>query len=362
MRASKGPMSKGSRFEQRASCFLAVLPVENHGMDFGVALPQYDFSAPDRMIPWSEVEQAAVRAEELGFDSVWLSDHLFLDLARYGGAPGRYPALDPIAALSALAEATDRIRLGTLTLCVPLRPATVLAKQLATLDVACGGRLVVGLGAGWNEEEFREAGVVFGPPGQRLAHVGEAIQVLKAMFEGEPVDFRGRFEVAEAAVCRPRPLQRPHPPIYVGGKGDRLISLAARRADGWNTVWTWTPDAYRQRLEVLATACERWGRDPRSIRRSLGLYALIGRDHADVVRRYEALHETRPPGTAPDLPLDQWRQANLVGTPDQVAEQVALWSALGVDELIVTFGPPPFGSVGAEDLELMAEAMVVASR
>ncbi|HVF14856.1 MAG TPA: LLM class flavin-dependent oxidoreductase, partial [Acidimicrobiales bacterium] len=184
-------------------------------MEFGLALPQYDFFAPEPepgRLPWATVEATARRAEELGFHSLWLSDHLFLDRSRYGGRPGRCPGFDPLPALGALALVTRRVRLGTLTLCSPLRPATVTAKQLATLDVLSGGRLTVGVGAGWSEDEFKMVGVAFRRPGERLRHLEESIHVLRGMFGGGPFTFEGRYERAEGAMCLPRPVQQPHPP------------------------------------------------------------------------------------------------------------------------------------------------------
>jgi alkanesulfonate monooxygenase SsuD/methylene tetrahydromethanopterin reductase-like flavin-dependent oxidoreductase (luciferase family) len=143
----------------------------------------------------------------------------------------------------------------------------------------------------------------------------------------------------------------------VGGKGDRLLGLVAEMADGWNTCWIWTPDDYRHRAAVLDRACEDRGRDPASVRRTLGLYALAGEDERDLAARYERMRQTAPGGMLDRVPLEQWRVGRLVGTPDQLAEQVAGWSALGVAELIVSAGPLPFSISGLEDLELLAGAL-----
>src|SRR5437588_5273310 len=143
-------------------------------MDVGLALPQFDFSVPgERPLRWDTVRGWALRAEELGFSSVWLADHLFWDIGRYGAPPGRQEAYDPLVALAALARGTSRVKLGTLVLNALLRPPAVLAKVLASLDVVSGGRLVVGLGAGNFEPEYRAAGVPFRRPGVRLAQLGE---------------------------------------------------------------------------------------------------------------------------------------------------------------------------------------------
>lgn len=327
-------------------------------MEIGLALPQYDFFSPETepgRLPWAPVEATARRADELGFHSLWLSDHLFLDRSRYGAPPGRCPGFDPLPALGALARVTHHARLGTLTLCSPLRPATVTAKQLATLDVLSGGRLVVGLGAGWNEDEFRVAGVPFRRPGERLRHLEEAIHVTRGMFGGGPFTFDGRYEHAVEARCLPRPVQQPSPPIWVGGRGDRLLGVVARLADGWNTVWRWTPETYRERLHVLYMACEQAGRDPATIILSVGLFSLVGEDEADLARRFQRLKETTPGGLGGQS-LDEWRRARLVGTVDEVRAQLEEWAALGVSTVVVSPGALPFAVPGDDDLDVLAEA------
>jgi len=326
-------------------------------VEIGLALPQYDFSVPgESPLRWETVARSAVEAEAWGFDSVWLSDHLFLDVSRYGGPPGAQGCFDPLVALSALARLTSAIRLGTLTMCTPLRPATILAKALATVDVLSGGRLTVGMGAGWYEAEMEAAGIALAGPGARLARLDEALQVLKGMFGGGPYTFDGRYESAVAARCQPRPVQRPHPPVWVGGKGDRLLEVVARHADGWNTAWVWTTDAWRRRSAVLDAACEAVGRDPGSVTRSVGLYALAGENEADLARRFDRLRGLSPRGVLDRVDLADWREGRLVGTVEQVAEQMAAWRDLGVSSLILTAAAVPFALAAGDDVELLATA------
>ena len=326
-------------------------------MDVGLALPQYDFSVPgESPLRWETLLGWAEWAEALGFASVWLSDHLFLDISRYGAQAGDHGCFDPLVALAAIARRTTSVRLGTLTLCGPLRPATVLAKALATLDVVCGGRLTVGLGAGWYEPELKAAGLTLESPGVRLAHLAESVQVLRGMFEGGPFTFDGTYEHADKARCQPRPVQRPAPPVWVGGKGDRLIELAGRHADGWNTAWIWTPEDWSGRAALLDVACEKAGRDAASVTRSVGLYALAGENEADLGRRYRRMQELSPPGVLDGVPLEEWRQGRLVGTVEQVAEQVQAWESLGVSSLVLTTGAVPFALGAAEDVESLADA------
>ena len=323
----------------------------------GLALPQYDFSVPgESPLRWETLLGWAERAEAVGFGSVWLSDHLFLDISRYGAAPGDHGCFDALVSLAAIARRTTSVRLGTLTLCVPLRPATVLAKALATLDVVSGGRLTVGLGAGWYEPELAAAGLTLERPGDRLARLGEAVHVVRGMFGGGPFTFEGAYERADKARCNPRPVQRPAPPIWVGGKGDKLIELAGTHADGWNTAWIWTPAAWAERAKLLDVACERAGRDPASVARSIGLYALAGEDEADLARRFRRLQELSPAGVLDRTDLSEWRKARLVGTVEQVGEQVGEWESLGVSSLVVNAGAVPFALAAGDDVELLATA------
>jgi probable F420-dependent oxidoreductase len=327
-------------------------------MRLGLALPQYDYSvAGESPLPWARVVEWARAAEGAGFDSVWLSDHLFLDIAKYGGPPHRQGCLDPIVALAALASEVTRVRLGALVLCEALRPASVLAKSLAGLDVVCGGRLDVGIGAGWYEPEYEAIGMVMPRPGERIDRLREAVAVLDGLLGGGPSTFDGCFHRTAGAVNDPPAVQTPRPPIIVGGKGDRLLSLVAEVADGWNTCWVWTPDAYRDRLAVLERACDAAGRDPATVTRSLGLYTLCGEGERDLEQRFERLREVSPPGVLDGTTLEEWREGRLVGTTEQVREQVAGWEELGIETLVVGLGAVPFAVTVLDDLDAVAAAV-----
>ena len=327
-------------------------------MRIGFALPQYDYSVPgDSPLRWETLLAHAQRADELGFDSLWLSDHLFLDIAKYGGTAEPHGIYEPLVTLAALARTVTRPRLGTLVACEALRPAAVLAKALATLDRITEGRLDVGLGAGWYPPEYEAVGLEFPSPGKRLARLAEAVEVVSGLLGGGPFTFDGRYHRAQNAVNRPPALQEPRPPVFVGGKGDRLIQLAVEHADGWNTCWVWTPDAYRDRLDVVERSCDKVGRDPDTVWRSLGLYALAGEDHADLERRFTRMCDLMPAGVVPGT-LDEWRAGRLVGTVDELRSQRDEWDALGVETLIVGAGPLPFSVTTLDDTELVAHALL----
>jgi alkanesulfonate monooxygenase SsuD/methylene tetrahydromethanopterin reductase-like flavin-dependent oxidoreductase (luciferase family) len=236
----------------------------------------------------------------------------------------------------------------------------VLAKSLATLDVLSNGRLVAGMGAGWNEPEYAAAGIPFERPGVRLAQLAEAVQIVRGMCGGGPFSFDGEHYIANHAYCRPPSVQQPSPPIVVGGRGDRLLELCARHADGWNTVWTWTIDAWRERSAFVDAACERLGRDPSTLRRSVGLYALVGDDERDLRRRWDRLRDATPPGVLDGVDLDGWRAGHLVGTVDDVRAQVEAWADAGVDELIVSPAALPFSIASLDDVDALASGCSLA--
>lgn len=327
-------------------------------MDVGLALPHYDHSVPgERPLQWRSVVAWAQAAEAAGLASVWLSDHLFVSLERWGGPDEEQEGFEPLTALSALARSTGRVRLGTLVLCPHLRPAGVVAKALATVDVLSAGRLTVGIGAGWFEPEYTAAGLPFPAAPARLERLEETVAVLRLAFAGEPFSYEGRHVRMEDFVGLPRPVQCPGPPIWVGGKGGRLLGVAARVADGWNAGgWSGTVSGYRERAAVLDQACEKAGRHPGEVSRSVNRLALVGEDEADLRRRYEALGEQSVRGALRGMTLDDYREGRLVGTVAQVGEQLAEWESAGVAHLIASLGALPFTVTGFDALALLASA------
>jgi probable F420-dependent oxidoreductase len=326
-------------------------------MRFGLALPHYDFSLPEpRAVSFQDALDAVLLAERLGFHSAWVSDHFFLSLERYGGGPERNGSLEPMTTLAALAVRTERIRLGTLVL-GPFRHPAILAKSAAAVDLVSGGRFDLGIGAGWYEDEFRAFGYRFGTVGDRFALLEESLEVLKLLFAEGPAHYRGRFFRLDGAYNHPAPAQRPGPPVWLGAKGGpRSLRLAVRLADGWNTVWRWTPQDYAARLEEARRICEREGRDPATLRLSVGLYTLVGEDDRDLDRRYRALQEWGPSPAAG--PLEEFARGALVGTPDRVLETVAEFEALGVEEIVISPASLPFALPDPTTVEVFAEAVL----
>ena len=201
----------------------------------------------------------------------------------------------------------------------------------------------------------------FPRPGERLARLRETLEVVKPLLgeSGGPAHVEGRFHRVNGARNLPTAVQRPRPPVFVGGKGDRLLRLVAEAADGWNTCWVWTFEDYAERRKVLERECERIGRDPASVWCSVGLYALCGEDEADLERRFERLRAFTPPGVLDAVTLDEWRRGRLVGTVEQVRDQVEHWSALGVETIMLGVGAVPFHVGSPDDVELLAHAVGV---
>jgi probable F420-dependent oxidoreductase len=328
----------------------------------GLALPHYDFSLPGGgPVTFARVAEQALRAERLGFDSVWVSDHFFASLERYGGDDTRYGSLEPLTTLAALAPRTERIRLGTLVLSAPFRHPAVLAKAATTVDVLSNGRLELGIGAGWFEDELRAFGYPIRSRGERMRRLEETLAYLGALFDGEPATWRGEDLELRGAFNHPRPVQDPRPPILVGGKGGpRLLRMAVRHADGWNAVWRWAPEGYAERARAAREACEAAGRDPDGFRLSLGLFTMVGEDEADLERRYEVVASRLPPGAGGAIALDDLRGEGLAGTPSQVVERAASFAALGVTELILSPATVWFAWPDPSMIDLIAEAVLPA--
>jgi F420-dependent oxidoreductase-like protein len=257
---------------------------------------------------WEVIRTTAQTAESLGYDSIWVADHL-----HNVPVPRNESLFEAFTTLSALAEATSEIRLGTLVAVSAFRQPSLLAKMTATLDVIAGGRLELGVGCGWYEEEHAAYGIPFRSPGDRVRALDEAIEIVRTMWTEPQATFRGRFHAVVDAQCDPKPLQVPHPPIWVGGGGERLmLRTAARVAARANFDLTEGPDDWAHKRDVLFGHCRALGRDPGEIELTWNADVLL-RDQPDEVAEAAARLRDEPPGSPR---LCQWMDHNLVGTPE----------------------------------------------
>jgi probable F420-dependent oxidoreductase len=274
----------------------------------GIQLPEVE-----REVRWPEYLALARAAEESGFDSIWVGDHLL-----YGGdgRPDRGP-WEAWTLLSALAAATERVRLGPLVACAGFHPPGLIAKMAATIAEVSGGRFVLGLGAGWNEREFRAFGI---PYDHRVSRFEESFAIVRGLLAGERVTLDGRFWQADDAVLLPRPEKRP--PLMIGSNGPRVLGIALPHADAWNTWYADygnSAEGFAALNDRIGTAARAAGRDPAEIRRSACVLVMLDRAAGE-----------RP--STPEAPA-------LEGAPEEIAERLRELAQAGADEAILVASP-----------------------
>ncbi|HUC36573.1 MAG TPA: LLM class flavin-dependent oxidoreductase [Acidimicrobiales bacterium] len=237
---------------------------------------RFGLDVAQQRVPWDEVVSRVKFAEDLGFDGAWGFDHL---QPMYGEGPGE--TFEGMTTLAALAGTTSRIRLGLLVTGVTYRHPSVLAAQALTVDHASHGRLELSLGAAWFDKEHLELGIPFPPTAQRFDLLEDALEIFTRLFTGEVVSYKGRVVSLQEAQLRPLPVQKPHPPIWVGGSGPRrTLPLVARFADVWHS-WG-TPNSLQEANEKVDELAARAGRDPSSIVRA----SSISLDDLDTARKH----------------------------------------------------------------------------
>jgi F420-dependent oxidoreductase-like protein len=228
-------------------------------MRFGLDISQHQLT-------WDEILARAALAEDAGLDGVWVFDHF---KALYGDPKG--PTLEGWTLLAGLARETSRVRLGTLVTGMTHRHPSVLAAEVVTVDHLSGGRVECAVGAAWNEPEHRELGIPFPPTAERMDRLEEGVQVLRALFTQDDLTFDGRYYRLERATYNPKPVQRPHPPIWIGGEGrKRTLPIAGRYADAWHGS-AGTPEELAEMTAIIDRSAEEAGRDPSSILRASSL-------------------------------------------------------------------------------------------
>jgi F420-dependent oxidoreductase-like protein len=230
--------------------------MSTHPIRFGIQTPQQHTTWPEILSLWQEIDT-------LGYDTAWVFDH-FLPI--FSDPTG--PCLEAWTALSALAIATRKVRLGVMVTGNTYRHPAVLAKMATTVDIISGGRLILGIGAGWFEQEHQEYGIPFHTTGGRLRRLEEAIEIMKRLWTEERANFSGRYHELRNASFNPKPLQQPHPPIMIGASGENMaLGIVARHAQMWNSFGT--PEVFRHKIERLNDHCERARRDPATIEKSV---------------------------------------------------------------------------------------------
>jgi F420-dependent oxidoreductase-like protein len=267
-------------------------------MDVGVIVPQgwtgeYDGWEP--AAAWSRTVEVARQAERLGFESLWVFDHFHTV-----PDPTDELTFESFSTLAALAALTERVRLGHLVICTGYRNPALTAKMMGTLDVISGGRMELGIGAGWKEDEWLGYGYGFPDTRSRLAMLADHLEVITRMLGPGRATFSGTYASVREAINEPRGLQRPRVPVMVGGNGPNVTwRLAAKHADELNLDWL-SPDDVRAALGVIAARCEEIGRDPASLRVSLNIgrdtFKVAGSSRVDLLAAYRELGIVRVMG------------------------------------------------------------------
>jgi F420-dependent oxidoreductase-like protein len=305
-------------------------------MRFGGMVPQgwrMDLQGVPVEEQWPVMLDAAERMERAGYESVWVYDHFHTV-----PLPTQEPVYEAWALMAALAAATDRIRIGQMCTCNSYRLPSYLAKVASSVDVISGGRLEFAIGAGWYEHEYRAYGYDFPRDGVRIAQLGEAVQIIKEMWAADEAHFEGEHYTVAGAINQPKPLQKPHPPLWIAGGGERkTLRLVAEEADYSNVAGT--VDTYAHKMAVLDRHCEDVGRDPAEVGRTVHLEILVVPTEADL--QTAGVRSATQRGR----PLEKWLAGSMTiaGTADQVAERIAAYAAAGCDYFVMYFPDAAWG-------------------
>jgi len=304
---------------------------------------KFGLFAPQVGAPFSVIKERAQLADRLGFHSIWFVDHMW---------SRGLPDLDHLEAwtlMAATAAVTERLGIGTLVLCNSYRNPALLAKMAASLDHVSNGRCLLGLGAGWMDEEYSAYGYPFPSTRVRIEQLDEALSIIKLLFKEPRATFQGKYYSINDAVNNPKPVQQPHPPILIGGAGEkRLLRVVAEHADIWNCPNNAALELVHK-LEVLKQHCAAFGRDPATIEVSEQTIVVLGRTEKDL--RAKLQFAKRALGTVFDIDKTALR-----GTPDQLIKAIEARQRQGV-----TFFTMMFGDLNQpETLELFAEKVAPA--
>jgi F420-dependent oxidoreductase-like protein len=299
-------------------------------ISFGVFLPFYAFKFNERRTsaPFDRIENVVQECERLGYDSIWLDDHLFY---------GKQPVFECWTTLSALSSWTTKIRLGTMVLCSSFRNPALLAKMAATFDVISNGRLEFGIGVGIQKDEHDAYGIPFLKPSERVDRMKEVVEIIKKMWTEEKTSYRGRFYRTNDAICEPKPLQKPHPPLIIAGGGEKLtLKVVAQYADRFD--WGYIPsfELYNHKIDALKSHCKAVGRNFEEIEKScwLGGQIYIAQNQKDLSER---ILLCKPKSVS----LENFKKLNLVGTPDFFRKKIQQYTDFGVTYFMLFFGDLP---------------------
>ena len=288
-------------------------------LKFGVFLPFYAFQAKTPNEQFETLKTIVLECERLGYDSVWLDDHLMYN---------NWSILESWTTLSALSSLTSKIRLGTMVSCNQHRNPALLAKTAATLDVLSNGRLEFGIGAGVQEAEHMAYGFGFPKLSVRVERLGEALEVIKRLWTQEKTTYQGKHYSLKDAVCEPKPLQKPHPPITVGGSEEKnTLKVTAKYADRFDWGYLPSVEVYKRKLEVLENHCKAVGRDFGEIERS----CLAKRTNTGCQKPRTGLTKKFQKLKPPNMSLQDYKKGTLAVTPERMPKALTGLHRFGRD-------------------------------
>lgn len=297
---------------------------------------------------WPAMLAVAKRIEDLGYDTAWVYDHFHTV-----PEPTQEPTFECWTLMAALAATTQRVRLGQMCTCNSYRNPAYLAKVASSVDVISGGRLEFAIGAGWYEHEYLAYGYEYPSDGTRIAQLAEAVEIIKRMWTEDEATFEGRHYSVRGAINRPRPLQEPHPPLWVAGGGERkTLRVVAEHADFSN--FAGTPETFRAKSAILDRHCEEVGRDPAEIWRTIHLLITVAPDEATLQPVLERV------ASQAGRPVDAYLRSSQVvaGTPRQVVDRLGEYADAGCVHVTGYFGDAVWG----DSLEVFASEVAPALR
>jgi len=295
-------------------------------MKFGIQHPNFSYDGEGPEIVES-LRRVAVEAERSNFDSFWVMDH-FHQIANVGTA--NEPMFEGWTTLGVVAGLTSKIRLGTMVTGIVYRYPSILAKIGATLDILSKGRLYMGIGAAWNAEESEAYGIHFPSASKRFRRLEEAVQIIRKMWTEDRASFKGEFYEIKNAYCNPKPIQKPYPPILIGGSGEKkTLKLVAKYADACNVFGS--PETVKRKFSILREHCKAVGRDYDDIVKTKLGAVVIDKD-SDTLRHLvsEAFNK---------WPDEMRNEFVIAGNPDEVRRKIETFRDVGVDYMIVSFEP-----------------------
>lgn len=313
-----------------------------------------------------DIKREATECEKLGYYAIWLTDHFFplFGTRVFFGVPSM-PRYECWTSLSAIASVTEKLRLGTLVLCNSYREPSVLAKMASTLDNISNGRLEFGIGAGWYEAEYRAYGIPFERASVRISRLREGVQVIKKMWTEEKPRFEGMYYTIRDAFCNPKPVQKPHPPIWIGGSGEKLLlKVVAELADGCNVAsWAGKPEDFKHKIAILENHCSSVGRDINEIQKSWAGSVLIAETEEEAkerIKRYvqmriQMLREMGRDTTS--LSEDQLKPS-IAGTPEHCVERIKAYVNAGATHFMLYFPREYEYEKLLEDLPIFAKQVI----